>query len=162
MIRWLLRTISRLTLLAAVATFGNELYQAASGPGYRIIPLGKLWASLNANSLIGLQAAIEGTSTWLWRTIVLPILLGPAWAIPLGVSLVLFLFAGRARRRADPAYGRAIAGVTRALRQHASARRAARPANAAPAEARSPDVAVPPAPRSDSRPGREPTIIRRP
>ncbi len=103
MIRWLFRTLGTLALLAAAAAFGNELQLAASAPTYRIVPLGELWAWLHANSLIGLQATIESTSPWLWHTSTLPILMGPAWAFPLGLGIVLRMIGGRARRRATPA-----------------------------------------------------------
>jgi hypothetical protein len=99
-IRWLLNTLGLFCLLATLALVGNELWQAVSGAGYRIVSLGELWASLHANSLVGLQTRVEAVSPWLWRVILLPILLGPAWAVALGLAVFFRLLAAFAPRRA--------------------------------------------------------------
>ncbi|MGD9536429.1 MAG: hypothetical protein AB7P52_09610 [Alphaproteobacteria bacterium] len=100
MIRWLLDRLALLCLLVTLGVVGNELWQAATaGLGYRVIPLWELWGAIHEESLDGVQVQVEGTSPWLWRTIVLPILLGPAWAVPLGLALLFRILAAFAPRR---------------------------------------------------------------
>ncbi len=95
----IVRLVGVLLLLLALATFGHEVYSWAGAGDYRLISAGELWARAGANSLVGFQALIEkGIAPWLWSDIVLPVLLGPAWAIPL-VPAVLLLLIGRRRRR---------------------------------------------------------------
>ena len=94
----IVRSVGLLLLLTALAVFGHEVSRAAAGGGYRLIPGGELWARADANSLVGFQALIEkGVAPWLWSDIVLPVLLGPAWAIPLVPALLLLLLGARRR-----------------------------------------------------------------
>ena len=86
--------------LVFFAALGHEIYKFASAGGYRLISAGELWARSDANSLVGFQALIEkGAAPWLWSDIVLPVLLGPAWAIPLVPAALLLVLAGRRRRQ---------------------------------------------------------------
>ena len=95
----IVRFLGLVLLLVFLATLGHEFFKAASTGSYRLISAGELWARADANSLVGFQALIEkGLAPWLWSDIVLPVLLGPAWAIPL-VPAVLLLVLGRRRRR---------------------------------------------------------------
>ena len=70
-----------------------------SAPGLGVSsPRGEIWARIDGNSLVGFQALIEkGVASWLWSDAALPVLLGPAWAIPL-VPAVLLLWLARRRR----------------------------------------------------------------
>ncbi len=91
------RAIATVLLLAALAAFGHEIYHAV-GDGYRFIAAGELWARADGNSLVGFQALIEkNAKPWLWSDIVLPVLLAPAWAVPLAPGALLLL---ACRRRA--------------------------------------------------------------
>ena len=93
------RSIAILFLLAALGLFAYEIVGAISGDGYNLITGGELWADIHANSLVGFQALIEkNISPWLWREILLPILLAPAWAIAVVPGLLLALIC-RSRRR---------------------------------------------------------------
>ena len=95
----IVRGVGVLLLLIALAVFGHEVYGAATGGGYRLISGGELWFRFDGNSLVGLQALIEKKiAPWLWTDIVLPVLRGPAWAIPL-VPAALLLVLGRRRRQ---------------------------------------------------------------
>ena len=67
---------------------------------------GALWASINPNSLVGLQSLIENkVDPYLWVDIVLPMLELPAWVIPGGLGIILVLLArpwtAGHRRRGD-------------------------------------------------------------
>ena len=93
--RALFRLLSTICFFAALAGFGLEVSNAIEIGRYEFIPLGQVWAEINANSLIGLQTGIEGTWPHLWRDIVLPILLGPVWAAPLGLWFLLRLLGRR-------------------------------------------------------------------
>lgn len=93
------RIIGAALLLAALAAFGHEVFSAVGEGGYRLIAAGELWARADGNSLVGFQALIEKNAPpWLWSDIVLPVLLGPAWAIPLVPGLLLLWFCRRRRR----------------------------------------------------------------
>ena len=95
----IVRFVGVLLLLIALAVFGHELYSWAGAGAYRLISGGELWFTFDGNSLVGFQALIEkNVAPWLWSDIVLPVLRGPAWAIPL-VPAVLLLVLGRRRRQ---------------------------------------------------------------
>lgn len=161
--RRLFRALSTLALLAAVAAFGHELQLSASGPTYRIVALGELWAWLHANSLIGMQAAIEGASPWLWRAIALPILMGPAWAFALGLGIVLRVLGGPVRRGTTIAKIGDAARLRRGLQQLVRTRalQKARAASAAiEPERPSSEPAAPDRSRVVPQQRREPTVIR--
>jgi hypothetical protein len=99
--RRLCRVLGFLLVLGGLALLGHEIAAwIGSGP-YRLIPAGELWASLDANSLVGFQGVIERASPWLWATIVLPILTAPAWVIPLALGLLGLLVCRRRRRRSS-------------------------------------------------------------
>ena len=94
------RIVASLLLLAALGLFAYEIVGAISGGGDDLFAGGKLWHEIHANSLIGFQALIEkNISPWLWGEIVLPILLGPAWAIAAVPGLVLALVCRRRRKK---------------------------------------------------------------
>lgn len=94
------RIVASLLLLAALGLFAYEIVGAISGGGYDLVAGGKLWAEIHANSLIGFQALIEkNISPWLWGEIVLPILLGPAWATAAVPGLLLALVCRKRRRK---------------------------------------------------------------
>ncbi len=95
----IVRILGLVLLLIALAAFGHEVYEGVGPGGYRLISGGELWFMFDGNSLVGFQALIEkNVSPWLWSEIVLPVLRGPAWAIPL-VPAALLLVLGRRRRR---------------------------------------------------------------
>ena len=94
----IVRVLGVVLLLVFLAVFGHEVYKAAGG-GYRLISGGELWFMFDGNSLVGFQALIEkNIAPWLWSDIVLPVLRGPAWAIPLVPAALMLVFA-RPRRR---------------------------------------------------------------
>ena len=94
----IVRLVAVVLALVFLAVLGHEFYKAA-GAGYRLISGGELWFMFDGNSLVGFQALIEKQiAPWLWSDIVLPVLRGPAWAIPL-VPAALLLLLGRRRRR---------------------------------------------------------------
>jgi hypothetical protein len=96
----LCRLIASLLLLAALGLFAYEVFGAISSGHYELVAGGKLWASIHANSLVGFQALIEkNLSPWLWREILLPILLGPAWAIAAAPGILLAIICRNRRHR---------------------------------------------------------------
>ena len=95
----ILRFVGGVLCLVFLAVLGHEIYGAATGSGYRLISGGELWFRFDGNSLVGFQALIEkNIAPWLWSDIVLPVLRGPAWAIPLVPAALMLVFA-RPRRR---------------------------------------------------------------
>lgn len=94
------RIVASVLLLTALGLFAYEIVGALSGGGYELVAGGRLWASIHANSLVGFQALIEkNVSPWLWGEIILPILLGPAWAIAVVPGLVLTILCRRRRKK---------------------------------------------------------------
>ena len=94
----LLRGLGWLLLLIALGAWGYEAVMALIDWEYRIIAGGELWSQLGRNSLVGFQALIEKQIwPWLWWNIALPILRGPAWAIPLVPGAVLIVLFRRRR-----------------------------------------------------------------
>jgi len=94
------RIVASLLLLAALGLFAYEIVGVISGAGYNLVAGGTLWAEIHTNSLIGFQALIEkNIYPWLWGEIILPILLGPAWAIAAVPGLLLALVCRRRRKR---------------------------------------------------------------
>ena len=96
----IVRLLGGVLLLIALAVFGHEAHSAATAGGYRLISGGELWFMFDGNSLVGFQALIEKKlAPWLWSDIVLPVLRGPAWAIPLVPAALLLLLSRRRRRQ---------------------------------------------------------------
>lgn len=90
--RKILTGLGALLLIAALVLAARDAGQQA----------GALWASINPNSLVGLQSLIENKiDPDLWVDIVLPMLEWPAWVFPAGLGVLLVLVArpGAARRR---------------------------------------------------------------
>lgn len=95
----LLRWLGWLLLFVALGTWAYEAIMALIEWDYRVIAGGELWARAGRNSLVGFQAFIEKQIwPWLWWNIVLPILQGPAWAIPLVPGFLLIVLFRRRRR----------------------------------------------------------------
>ena len=95
----ILRLLGLAGLLVALAVFGHEVYRAIDDGGYRLISGGELWREAHANSLVGFGALIErDIAPWLLSDVVVPVLSGPAWAIPLVPGFLLFVVARRRRR----------------------------------------------------------------
>ena len=95
----ILRFVGVVLGLVFFAALGHEIYGAATGSGYRLISGGELWFRFDGNSLVGFQALIEkNIAPWLWSDIVLPVLRGPAWAIPLVPAALLLLLTWRRRQ----------------------------------------------------------------
>jgi hypothetical protein len=54
------------------------------------MPLSQLIAMIDHPLLLGLQDGIrDHVSAWVWQTLFLPVLLRPAWLLPLGIGVVL-------------------------------------------------------------------------
>lgn len=67
---------------------------------YTSLSIGDLWAMIDANSLVGLQALIEkDVDPDLWLEIGLPVLGFPLWIVTALVSAVLLLVRRRRRSR---------------------------------------------------------------
>ena len=87
-------------LLAALLTLAVEAYGWWRVDVWESVSLGAAWASVNANSLVGLGAFVENSiSPWLWIEILVPVLIQPLWLV-LGLpGAVLVLITRRRRRR---------------------------------------------------------------
>ena len=54
------------------------------------LPLSELISMIDHPVLLGLQDGIrDHVSEWVWQTLFLPVLLRPAWLLPLGIGVVL-------------------------------------------------------------------------
>lgn len=86
-------------LLAAITALAMEAYGWWQSGAWQFNTLGAAWASIHANSLVGLGAFIEkSVSPWLWVEIMVPLLTLPLWLYLIlpGVPLI---YIGRRRRR---------------------------------------------------------------
>lgn len=145
--RALLRLLAAICFLAALAGFGLEASNAIEIGHYEFIPLGEVWVEINANSLIGLQTGVEAAWPWLWREIVLPILLGPVWAAPLGLWFLLRLLGRRSRPRSGSRKSERVKRLVGALQNaDVTALRRQMQARAAKPSPEAPTLALPAAP----------------
>ena len=86
-------------LLAALLTLAVEAYGWWRNDVWESASLGAAWASVNANSLVGLGAFIEkSVSPWLWSEIMIPVLLQPLWLV-LALPGALLTVTLRSKRR---------------------------------------------------------------
>jgi hypothetical protein len=91
------RVLGYLLAIIAVAAVGYEAWQAVANDGWKIIALGQLWFTLDAQSLSVSQAGIQRyVAPWLWEPIITTILLWPGWAV-FGVPASLLIWVGRKR-----------------------------------------------------------------
>ena len=96
----ILRLTGAALLLAALLTLAVEAYGWWRDDVWASASLGAAWASVNANSLVGLGAFVENSiSPWLWIEILVPVLIQPLWLV-LGLpGAVLVLITRRKRRK---------------------------------------------------------------
>ena len=86
-------------LLAALLTLAVEAYGWWRDDVWESASLGAAWASVNANSLVGLGAFVENSiSPWLWIEILVPVLIQPLWLV-LGLPGAVLVLITRRRRR---------------------------------------------------------------
>jgi hypothetical protein len=86
-------------LLAALFTLAVEAYGWWRDDVWESASLGAAWASVNANSLVGLGAFVENSiSPWLWIEILVPVLIQPLWLV-LGLPGAVLVLITRRRRR---------------------------------------------------------------
>jgi hypothetical protein len=54
------------------------------------MPLNELIAMIDHPLLLGLQGAVrDHASVWVWQSLFLPVLLRPAWLLPVGIGVIL-------------------------------------------------------------------------
>ena len=94
------RGIAWVLLLLALAAAGRDgLHFYATGV-YSAVTLGEIWYAAHQASLAMIQAASERYApAFLWRGLVLPLLVWPAWAVLAGAAVIFGLLFGRSRRR---------------------------------------------------------------
>ena len=86
-------------LLGALFTLAVEAYGWWRDDVWESASLGAAWASVNANSLVGLGAFVENSiSPWLWIEILVPVLIQPLWLV-LGLPGAVLVLITRRRRR---------------------------------------------------------------
>jgi hypothetical protein len=91
------RVLGYLLAIIAVAAVGYEAWQAVANDGWKIIALGQLWFTLDAQSLSVSQAGIQRyVAPWLWEPVITTILLWPGWAV-FSVPASLLIWVGRKR-----------------------------------------------------------------
>ncbi len=72
-------------VIAAFAFVGAVAIAALAPPG---IPLGHLLFSIDRRLLDGVQAAQHALPAWAWDWAILPVLVRPAWLLPVVVGVV--------------------------------------------------------------------------
>ena len=93
------RIVGAVLVFDAAAALFVELYRWGRDGVYQVIPVGELWATINANSLVGFGAMVEQKiSPWLWIEIIVPLLTLPTWLV-LIVPGGLLLWLCRQRKR---------------------------------------------------------------
>ncbi len=96
------RVLGWLLVLAAILAFGAEVVFLVKTGAYTMLTVGKIWAGIDANSLVGFGAFVEKSiSPALWSDVLVPLFSLPAWAVAgvPGAALVWFCRKGKARRR---------------------------------------------------------------
>ena len=93
------RLIGAALLFGALITLAMEALGWWLDGAWEIVSLGAAWASVNANSLVGLGAFVEKSiSPWLWMEIMVPLLTLPLWLYLVLPGAALLIFSWRERR----------------------------------------------------------------
>ncbi len=95
------RILGWILIVAAVVALVVEIFGSIVAGSYQFLVLAQVWAWISTNSLVGFQALVEKSiDPWLWSSVILPVLITPAWIV-LGIvgGLLAFLFRRRRRRR---------------------------------------------------------------
>jgi hypothetical protein len=94
------RLIAWIFLLLALVAAGRDGLHFYETGIYSAVTLGEVWYALDQGSLTLVQAASERyTHPFLWRGILLPLLVWPAWAVLAGAAVIFGLLFGRRSRR---------------------------------------------------------------
>ena len=94
------RLIGAAFLLGSAVTLTVEAFGWWRDDVWDFISLGAAWATVNANSLVGLGAFVEKSiSPWLWSEIMVPLLTLPLWLYLALTGAVLLVLTRRKRRR---------------------------------------------------------------
>lgn len=94
--RFLLRAISMIALVMAVIAGVIDAIKSVAASEVVISPLGAAWYGLSPDTLNLAQAVIQrNVHPYLWDPVVQWILLQPAWAVFLVISLFFYLIAWR-------------------------------------------------------------------
>lgn len=65
---------------------------------FRFAEIGSVWASIHFGSLQVFQPAIERyIGTWMWESLIFPILLAPMAPVLFGIAIVFWLFRNKKR-----------------------------------------------------------------
>ena len=76
------------------------------GDGWLSPSIAEVWASINANSLVGFGSLVENQiDPDLWVDSILPLLSLPAWSVPAVLGLILVLIGKGGRRKRMTAAG---------------------------------------------------------
>lgn len=90
------KILGNLCLVVAVVIIA---YGVSDNDDWLTPSIAEVWASINANSLVGFGSLVENKiDPDLWVDTILPILTWPAWSLP-AILGVLFLLIGVAARR---------------------------------------------------------------
>ncbi len=73
-------------VLAAMSLVGAVALALLGPPG---LPLGQLMFMIDHDVMDGLRSVIEGhISAWVWNSVIVPLLVRPAWLVPASFGLI--------------------------------------------------------------------------
>jgi hypothetical protein len=115
----LVRALGWLLLAATVAALVYDGLVWWSTGAFRLAPFGELWARLDPGSRVALERSLGGHVPGLWRWVVLPFLMTPAFPVLAVLGIVLLWF-GQARTRPPEPVGFVLGGSRPRRRRRSS------------------------------------------
>lgn len=96
----MLRTLANIFAVITLALLALEVFALVAGGGWSPLSFGELWYRVHPGSLQLLQPAVERhLHPGLWDPYMQTVLIGPAFAVPLGLSVLFYALAWTFRGR---------------------------------------------------------------
>jgi hypothetical protein len=97
MIRGFFRLVGLLLLAGGFIFLVYDGARSIADQAVRLTRLGEFWNDIHQTSQQAFRIAVEGTSPWLWNSVVKAILNQPVWAV-MGVLGILLMLVFRPRK----------------------------------------------------------------